>query len=153
MNKKEWIKIKNDNDIAQFMELYGFFHDSCIKEIKYISGMYVDNKLSMYPLNSKRDLSIIFQRQWKDPSTIEVIFEKIESLHLNPANEDYDGIIFNAYMCFENNKIVWFDCNDFENDDYEMMYNYSNITWVSASSIKYRIAENYLGKADIYINK
>lgn len=52
----------------------GSFHDSCLKEMKYISGAYVDEELSMLPVNSKRMLSVIIQRQFENPSAIELQF-------------------------------------------------------------------------------
>lgn len=146
MKENEWIKINNEEDIKTLMNLYGGFHDGCIKEMRYESGMYVDNDLSMYPFNSKRNLYVLFQRQFKNPSVIEMLFEKIDSLNLNPNNEDYDGIISGAYMCFEENKILWFDYDYFkEEEGYQSMYNNTDLTVIKAASVKYRIRDNCLG--------
>jgi len=154
MKQNEWIDINNEEDIEVFMSLYGGFHDGCIKEIKYISGMYVNEDLSMRATNSERNLSIIFQRQFKNPTVIEMMFEKIECLSLNPWNEEYDGIIYGAYMCFEDSKIVWFDYDGFsEEDGYKIMYDDSNVTWVRATSVKYRVVESYIGKNGVYTNR
>ena len=35
--------------------VYGF-HDSCLKELKYISGAYVNEKLSMIPVNKQKNI-------------------------------------------------------------------------------------------------
>ena len=67
-----WNDIANENDLKNFMDAMYGFHDSCIKEIKYISGAYVNEKLSMSPVNSQRILSVIIQRQFEDPSAIEM---------------------------------------------------------------------------------
>lgn len=69
-----WNDIANENDLKNFMDAMYGFHDSCIKEIKYISGAYVNEKLSMSPVNSQRILSVIIQRQFEDPSAIEMQF-------------------------------------------------------------------------------
>lgn len=37
-----WNDIANENDLKNFMDAMYGFHDSCIKEIKYISGAYVN---------------------------------------------------------------------------------------------------------------
>lgn len=50
------------------------FHDSCLKELKYISGAYVNDELSMLPVNNQRVLSMIIQRQFKNPSVVEMQF-------------------------------------------------------------------------------
>ncbi|MCL2354782.1 MAG: hypothetical protein FWC68_02680 [Oscillospiraceae bacterium] len=155
MSQSEWIEIKNNEDIESLMKLYGGFHDGCIKEIRYISGMCVGENLSMNPINNKRDVYILFQRQFKDPSTIEMLFEKIDCLYLNPRSEQYDGIIYDAYMCFEDDKVVWFDDDYFEEEEegYKAMYDNSNTTWIRADRVKYRIVECCLGDEEVYINK
>ena len=107
-----WFEIKNKEDIEHLMSEYGGFHDGCLKELRYISGEYVGKDLRMYPLNSLRNLYVIFQRQWENPSTIEMLFEELECLTLKPVGEDYTGDIFGAYMTIENNCLVWFDSDD-----------------------------------------
>ena len=42
-----WNEISTDDDVLKFMEAVCFFHDSCIKEMSYVSGAYVDVNLSM----------------------------------------------------------------------------------------------------------
>ncbi len=39
-----WETIHTSVEILKFMENVCYFHDSCIKEISYISGAYVDEK-------------------------------------------------------------------------------------------------------------
>lgn len=45
------------------MQEFVGFHDSCIKEIKYVSGCYVDRERSMQPINSIRKVEVVFQSQ------------------------------------------------------------------------------------------
>ena len=58
-----WNEIVCKKDLDSFMNIMCGFHDSCVKEIKYISGAYVNEKLSMSPVNSQRVLCVIIQRQ------------------------------------------------------------------------------------------
>lgn len=37
-----WNKIVNNEDINDFIKTVSGFHDSCIKEMKYVSGAYVN---------------------------------------------------------------------------------------------------------------
>ena len=60
-----WMEISDENFLKNFMESVDFFHDSCIKELKYLSGAYVDEELSMYPINDRRVLNVIIQRQYE----------------------------------------------------------------------------------------
>ena len=64
------------------MNRVNFFHDSCIKELKYVSGAYIEEDLSMYPLNDKRILNIIIQCQFEDVSMIEMQFIGLKCLRL-----------------------------------------------------------------------
>ena len=67
-----WNEIKSEKDLKSFMDTVCGFHDRCIKEIKYISGAYVDETLSMLPINTQRTLSVIIQRQFENPSVVEI---------------------------------------------------------------------------------
>ena len=42
-----WNTISNNRDIKQFMEIMCDFHDSCIKEMHYLSGAYVNENLAI----------------------------------------------------------------------------------------------------------
>ena len=59
-----WEIISTNDEILKFMDKVCYFHDSCIKEISYISGAYVGEKLSMHPLNDRRVLRVVIQRQY-----------------------------------------------------------------------------------------
>ncbi len=144
-----WNVIETQEDIDKLMREYGHFHDGCIKELKYISGGYVDKDLSMNPFNSKRVLNIIFQRQYKNPTVIEMIFEGIQKMNLEPSNGDYDCIIYEASLKKINDIYYWADWDNFEVDD----INEIKRTWIAASKIKWRVADNYIGETEVYIPK
>ena len=59
----EWNNIKTKDDIYKLMNVFGNFHDSCIKEIHYVSGAYVNENLEMNPINKRRNVTVVFQRQ------------------------------------------------------------------------------------------
>lgn len=73
-----WNEIHNKNDLDNFMKKVADFHDSCIKEIKYISGAFVKENLSMFPENNKRILKMIIQRQFEDMPVIEMEFSGLK---------------------------------------------------------------------------
>lgn len=146
----EWHEIKVKKDINELMNAFGCFHDGCLKELKYISGESVDQTLSMNPINTKRCLSIIFQRQYHDPSVIEIIFDKIIRLNLVPVSEDYTGEISGAYMDFVDGVIYWSDYEDFEPSKED---EFNDCTWISSAFAKWRIADQYLGEDEVYITR
>ena len=55
----KWNEITDENSLKEFMERVSFFHDSCIKEMHYLSGAYVNENLDMYPVNDRRILRVI----------------------------------------------------------------------------------------------
>lgn len=93
-----WNEIASEKDLNAFMDTVYGFHDSCLKEIKYISGAYVNEKLSMSPVNKQRILSMIIQRQFENPSVIEMQFVGLKYLKLFPNDENYTCEILDATM-------------------------------------------------------
>ncbi len=146
----EWHEVRAKNDIDELMNVFGYFHDGCLKELKYVSGEFVDQALSMNPINTKRCLSIIFQRQYHNPSVIEIIFDKIIRLNLAPIFEDYTGEILGAYMDFVDGVIYW---SDYENIEPSKKDEFNDCTWISSASAKWRIADEYLGECEVYITR
>ncbi len=141
-----WQEISNDEEIAYFMDKVHFFHDSCIKELKYISGAYVNDDLSMHPINDARLLRVIIQRQDKDNSMIEMEFEGLKFLHLFPTDDMYTCEILDSAMFFRNGYIYWCDRADFmeiDSEDFEG-------TMICASKLRWRIIENGMGSAEYY---
>lgn len=142
-----WNDIANENDLKGFMDAMYGFHDSCIKEIKYISGAYVNEKLSMSPVNSKRILSVIIQRQFEDLSAIEMQFMGLKYLKLFPNDENYTCEILDATMIIKEDHIYWCDCGGLSEKDIE---SYTGTT-ICASKVRWRAADKYLGAKEIYV--
>lgn len=142
-----WNEIANEKNLNIFMDTMCGFHDSCINEIKYISGAYVDKNLNMFPINDKRTLSIIIQRQFKNPSAIEMQFEGLKKLQLTPENEDYTCEILDATMLFKNDCVYWCDCGGLSEEDVEK---YSG-TMICATKIRWRAVDEYIGSKEIYV--
>ena len=55
-----WNKINTEQELDNFLELCGGFHDCCLKELRYISGAFVNQNLGMYPINDQRKLYILY---------------------------------------------------------------------------------------------
>ena len=80
-----WNEIRNDDELLNFLKKVHYFHDSCIKEIKYLSGAYVEQDLAMYPINDQRLLNVIIQCQDSRCSVIEMEFSKLKTLKIGAA--------------------------------------------------------------------
>ena len=100
-----WETIRTSDDILRFMEKMCYFHDSCIKEMHYISGAYVGEGFAMYPLNDRRVLRMVIQRQCAKNAMIEMEFQGLKCLKLAPADEDYTCEILDSTMIIKDGNI------------------------------------------------
>ena len=143
-----WRKISDNEDVKDFMEKVDFFHDSCIKELKYLSGAYVDEELSMYPLNEQRIINIIIQRQSEDMPMIEMEFKGLVYLKLFPIDDKYACEILDSTMILRNECIYWCDCggiSEINVDDY-------NGTLICASELRWRVINNCMGEKEFFVS-
>lgn len=140
-----WNELNTLIDLENLMTIFGGFHDSCIKELKYISGAFVGSDLCMNPINSIRAVNIIFQRQYKDPMVIEMEFTGLINLTLTPTDENFTCELHGASMFINDGKIYWYDSDSIENT----VESY-NGTWICANRIRWRIADEYIGNKEIY---
>lgn len=138
----EYKSIETQEDIDVLMMEFKDFHDSCIKELNYYSGGYVDVDRTMHPINSVRNVSIIFQSQISDYPVIEMKFELIHQLNLQPRPENYDCIIYESSLVKIDELFYWSEWGRFQLED---IHNCKG-TWVSAEGIKWRFLQNALGE-------
>ena len=144
-----WNEIVNIQDINHFMETVCCFHDSCIKEIKYVSGAYVNENLSMHPINDKRVLKVIVQRQFEDNPMIEMEFVGLKKLKLCPVDENYTCEILDATMFMKDSCIWWCDCggvSELNLEDYDG-------TIICASQFRWRTIEDCMGDKEYFGEK
>lgn len=127
-----WNVVKNQYDIENLNDLFGDFHDSILKEFHYFSGSYVDESLNMYPINDLRKLSVVFERQYANPMSIELEFEGLVKLKIEPVDDQYTSEIQCAKLKMENGYFYWSD------SDNELSISGNEIC---ATSLKWRIVE------------
>lgn len=71
-----WNELNDSNDIEKLLKTFGGFHDSCLKELYMWTESYVDENLSMtMSIDLDTNVRILFQRQWDNPSAIELLFD------------------------------------------------------------------------------
>ena len=101
-----WNEIVQDGG-SGLVDLFGDFKDSCVKEVRYVSGAYVDEELARWPYNDKRTLILLLQRQEEGPAAIELAFDGVECFHLEPAGEEYDCSIIRAEFYWREGMLWW----------------------------------------------
>ena len=146
-----WNEITSQSDAQNLLELFGYFHDGCIKELKYVSGAYVGSDMGMLPINEKRELSVIFQRQWRDPSIIEIIFSGLSQLHLAPVDENYTGDISSANLIYTDESIFWIDEGGITEQELRKQEDPLIYTRIKANSAKWRVVEEFIGEDDVLV--
>ena len=135
-----WHEIKSQAEILRFMEAHNHFHDSCIKEMKYISGAYC-NERGMVPVNDKRMLSVIIHGWFAGHSAIEMAFSGLHYLKLNPVEEPYSCEIFGAALFMEEGRFFWCDDHLITAQTVEQYEG----TVICADKLQWREAEETLG--------
>ena len=142
-----WHEIKNQVEADAFMEHVEDFHDSCIKELSYISGAYVENDLSMYPVNEKRALRVAFQRQFAAPSMIEMAFTGLRYLKITPNDMTCTCEISDATLLVRAGRVCWCDRGGITS---EGMLTYDG-TVICAEKVCWRPIEGHMGEAPFYL--
>lgn len=127
----QWNYLHSQQDIDKFMSSINRFHDSCLKELNYISGAYVDENLDMCPINSQRCLDVVFQTQLDAIPEFAIRFEGLKYLKLIPCDESYTCEIFGANMFLKDDMICWYDSEELYNnaDCYGMVIYATKAKW------------------------
>lgn len=142
-----WETISSSDEISRFMEKVYYFHDSCVKEMSYISGAYVNDSLAMHPLNDRRILRVVIQWQFDENSMIEMEFQGLKYLKLFPVDPYYYTCeILGSAMLLKDGDIYWCDCGDVTEDDLD---DYKG-TLICASKLRWRAIENHMGEKTFY---
>jgi len=144
-----WNSIDNEAKLENFMNAVYHFHDSCIKEIKYVSGAHIDESLAMHPINDRRTLNIIIQRQYDDYPVIELEFSGLKRLKLVPVSENYTCEILGATMMYKDELFYWYDCDVLSDEE---LANYEG-TVVCASGFRWRPLDGCCNSRILYTLK
>lgn len=141
----EWLEVKNNKDIENLMQTFGGFHDSCLKEVYMWTKSYVNDNLSM-SLVPDTNVRILFQRQYRNPSAIELLFSGVAQFHMVPSPENYDSIIYGAKLALHKGLLYWANDNSWEPENSII----TEISWLSAKSLKWRDISSWMGKENRY---
>lgn len=138
-----WQSIETDADVERLLSAFGGFHDACLREAHIWSETYVNEDLSMAcPSHLDTHVRLLFQRQWRNPTAIELLFDEVISFHLAPAPENYSNEIGDAALFILDNVIYWADdwqwrpgC-DWQDES----------TWIAAQRLRWRDASTWMGE-------
>ncbi len=138
-----WVEVTNQADLDGLMNTFGAFHDACIKEMHLWTESYVDSDLFMScPPHLDTHVRLLIQRQFEDPSAIELLFDEVRRINVVPSPDNYDSIIFDATLLFTEDVFYWADAGRWLPDQEDSM----NTTWIAANKLKWRDASEWMGE-------
>jgi len=141
-----WIELKEKSEIKKLLENFGYFHDGCLKEMHMWTDTYVEEKLNMNaPGELDTNVKLLFQRQFKNPSVIELWFEGVAEIHILPTPENFTSILFEAIILKKNDTYYWSDDIDFDPNQIEY-----HTSWISAKKLRWRERNDWMGKQNRY---
>ena len=100
----------------------------------------------MSPVNTKRTLTVLIQRQFEDISALELEYSVLDYISMYPVNPDYTCEILDASFFIKDGLIYWCDNGDVKEDD---IHNYKG-TVICSKKVRWRIASALIGKRDFY---
>ena len=124
-----WNYVENQQDIDFILKETRGFHDTVLKDLSYISSSYVNEKKSMYCINSIRQVTMRFDSQFCN--AIEMVFEGVVALNLRPAPDNYTSEIFNASLLLRDGIIFFADSRDGITRAYDG-------TWIEAHGLRWK---------------
>jgi hypothetical protein len=136
---RSWQDLSAPAQIERLMSRFGNFHDAYVREMHVVTGNYVDQDLSMH-VDWRTTVHMLVQRQFAEPSAIELRFEEVVGLRVCPP-PDCEAIIFNAAFFLRDGVLYWADSSDWTPESSER----GEFTWVAARKASWRDASEWLG--------
>ena len=134
----EWKEIDTEKDIEDLLNTFGGFHDGVIREMYLWNDYYVDEDLSMDSGDGALNAKVLFQRQWENPSAIEMLFSVIDKINIVSTPPNYWYMIFDVTLIYKDGLYYWAEVGDWEIGD-------NSVTWISSRSISWRSVDTWIG--------
>lgn len=142
-----WNKLNDRIEVERFMEHFGRFHDSCLKELYMWTETSVDEEFSMrMSIELDSCVRVLFQRQVPEPSAIELLFKGVSQFHIVPGAEGYNSIILGAKLMFKEEFFYWAADEEWQIDQPFLR----PISWISAKELFWRDVSSWMGEKQRY---
>ena len=132
-----WTEIIDQSDIDKLMNLYGNFHDSCIRDIYISTKEFVDEKCAM-GFTNVLTASFLFQRQFKNNKTLELKFEFVDQINYNPLKDNFTNVLYDATLKLHEGLFYWADDQEWEIGD-------NDAVWVAGKKLFWRLKPDLIG--------
>jgi hypothetical protein len=135
-----WNEIKDETDIQNLKTLFGGFHDSCLRDVYISTSNYVDEKLAMN-LENKTSASLLFQRQFKPDTVLELKFYDVQQFHYEVVPDNYNAVIYDATLKIQDGLFYWADDEEWELDE-------NDGVWISGKKLFWRMRPDLIGEVN-----
>src|SRR5262245_36271460 len=143
LGRMSWTPIRTQADADALLQVFGHFHDGCVRELHVWTGHWVSERLSMRcPYDLDTHVRMLVQRQFRKPSAIELFFSEVTRLNLVPSPENYDSIIYSAALLVRDEQIFWSPDDDWSPDASDPEVH----TFIVARRASWRDASEWLGE-------
>ncbi len=130
-----WIPVRDQSDIEHLMNRFGNFHDGCVREAHLWTDSWVAKNLAMnVPGGLDTRIRFRIQRQFRDPSVIEMMFEEVVIMHWVPTPDNCDSIILEASLLIREDLIYWSPDSNWNPD----LPDRDNFAWIAAKKLSWR---------------
>lgn len=136
-------EIKTEKDIEELMKAYENFHDSCVVNIKYESGLKVNEDSAMeFPKTGEgHKMTVTFQSQIV-AKTLELYFKGVRRFYLSALTDNYTNEIFEGKICFINGDkklILWSDDINFDLNKININLPKPQESFIVSDTLSYKI--------------
>jgi len=145
----DWIEIKTEDDIKNLLDTFGWFHDGCLREMHLWNSYYVSDNLSMGPGDGVLNAKIIFQRQFVNPSAIEVYFTEVHRINIVSTPPENWYSIFESTFFYKDGLFFWADNGNWTCEE----QNNNQTMWISSKGVKWRDKSEWMGNQLRYSSK
>lgn len=141
----KWNIIKNQEDVSFLNDIFGNFHDSCLKEVCFSTGGFVAENYAMNVLGLPI-ARFLFQRQAQNPAVIELEFSEVIQINIKPVEKNQGVDIISTQLYLKDGIFFWSE------KDYEFYENDKDMnTWIAARAVKWRERGEALGNNMVYM--
>ena len=136
-----WIEVNTEKDMKKLLEVFGGFHDGCLREMHLWNSYFIDEDLCMGSGEGNLNAKVIFQRQLESPSAIEVYFTQVQRMNIVSTPSNYWYSIFEATLSYKDGLYYWSDEDNFNIDSPT-----NEAMWISSKGIKWRNRSEWMGE-------
>jgi hypothetical protein len=139
-SRPKWLSLVEPEEIANLMQMFGNFHDSCVREIHVATGHYVDQDLRM-TVDWRTNVQMLVQRQYRNPCAIELRFDGVTGMHVSPPPRDCESVISDAAFFVQDGTYYWAESGLWRPE----RSCGCEATWIAARQVYWREASDWLG--------